>query len=188
MSRSGSLCSPMHRSGWHGCANAIRPAASAHFSCRLHRADDTLHVADGLAGEPTGHVCRHGVANGVSRAPSARFGAVLSTQSTRTRGCRAGADCRERRRLFCLRGAAACSRGCRKSILRRRPLPASAAVRAVGYCLWQTPSVPPIGCRPAGCVCPRNADGPHLGQGLKFASMPPRNGLSLRYLLAAGVV
>jgi hypothetical protein len=50
ISQSGSLCSPMRRSCWHGYANAIRPAASAHFSCRLHRADNTLHVADGVDG------------------------------------------------------------------------------------------------------------------------------------------
>jgi len=50
ISRSGSLCSPMPRSCWHGYANAIRPAASAHFSCRLHRAGGTLHVADRVDG------------------------------------------------------------------------------------------------------------------------------------------
>ena len=50
ISRRGSLCSPMRRSCWHGCANAIRPAASAHFWCWLHRADGTLHVADGVDG------------------------------------------------------------------------------------------------------------------------------------------
>jgi hypothetical protein len=54
ISRRGSLCSPMHRSGWHGCANAIRPAASAHLSCRLHRADDTLHVAIRVDGRAHG--------------------------------------------------------------------------------------------------------------------------------------
>jgi len=51
ISRSGSLCSPMRRSCWHGCANAIRLAASAHFWCWLHRADATLHVADGVDGQ-----------------------------------------------------------------------------------------------------------------------------------------
>jgi hypothetical protein len=30
--------------------HAAAPPASAHFSCRLHRADDTLHVADGVDG------------------------------------------------------------------------------------------------------------------------------------------
>ena len=50
ISRRGSLCSPVHRSCWHGFANAIRPAAPAHFWCRLHRADGTLHVADGVDG------------------------------------------------------------------------------------------------------------------------------------------
>lgn len=94
ISRRGSLCSPMRRACWHGCANAIRPAASAHFWCRLHRADGALHVAAWSLCSPTRHVCRHGYANGVSRAASARF------------SCGAGFG-------------------------RRRPLPASAAVRAV---------------------------------------------------------
>ena len=85
----------------------------------------------GSTGKLTRHVCRHGFANGVSRAPSARFwcGGV-NAKHPHDVTC-AGADCRERRCLFCLRGPAACLRGCRKSILRRRPLPASAAVRAV---------------------------------------------------------
>ena len=110
ISRRGSLCSPMHRSCWHGCANAIRPAASAHFSCRLHRADGTLHVAGGSRGEPTRHVCRHGVANGVSRASSARF---------------------------------SCGAGSGGDVLSRRPPLCGPS----GYCLRQTPSVPPIGYR-----------------------------------------
>ena len=54
-------------------ANAIRPAASAHFSGRLHRADATLHVAAWSLCSPTRHVCRHGFANGDSRPASARF-------------------------------------------------------------------------------------------------------------------
>ena len=146
ISRRGSLCSPMHRSCWHGCANAIRPAASAHFWCRLHRADDTLHVADGVDGRA--HEARlplwrcqqrqpHLVGSLFVRCPLGKAPArgVAGRVPIAVSG-----DC-----LFCLRRAAACLRGCRKSILRRRPVPAPAAVRAVGCCLWQTPSVPPIG-------------------------------------------
>ena len=94
ISRIGSLCSPMHRSCWHGCANAIRPAASAHFWCWLHRADDTLHVADGVDG----------------RAHEARLPPWL---------------CQRRQP----RPVGSLYVRCR--IWRRRPLPASAAVRAV---------------------------------------------------------
>jgi hypothetical protein len=95
ISRSGSLCSPMRRSCWHGYANAIRPAASAHFSCRLQRADDTLHVADRADG----------------RAHEARLPPWL----------------RQRRQP---RPVGSLLVRCRVG-RRRRPLPASAAVRAV---------------------------------------------------------
>ena len=102
----------------------------------------------GSTGEPTWHVCRHGFANGVSRAPSARFWCgALYAKHPHDVTC-AGADCRERRCLFCLRGPAACLRGCRKSILRRRPLSRRPPLCGpCGYCLRQTPSVPPIGYR-----------------------------------------
>lgn len=131
ISRRGSLCSPMRRSCWHGCANAIRPAASAHFGAGSIERTRRSMSRMGSMGEPTRHVCRHGFANGVSRAPSARFWCgALYAKHPHDVTC-AGAGCRERRCLFCLRGPAVCLRGCRKSILRRRPLPASAAVRAV---------------------------------------------------------
>jgi len=126
ISRSGSLCSPMHRSGWHGYANAIRPAASAHFSCRLHR--EAL-----LSMSRNGRFARPRARLPLWLAPTASAALVGSllvrwplTRSTRTRGCRAGADCRERRCLFCLWGLATSFRQCQKSISRRWPLPTSA--------------------------------------------------------------
>ena len=102
----------------------------------------------GSTGEPTWHVCRHGFANGVSRAPSARFwcGGV-NAKHPHDVTC-AGAGCRERQCLFCLRVSAASAGRCRKSILRRRPLSRRPPLCGpCGYCLRQTPSVPPIGYR-----------------------------------------
>jgi hypothetical protein len=88
ISRRGSLCSPMRRSCWHGCANAIRPAASAHFWCWLHRADDTLHVADGVDLLAHACGCRYGCRQQRQPPASARFCAAASFVATRSPGVR----------------------------------------------------------------------------------------------------
>jgi hypothetical protein len=102
----------------------------------------------GSTGEPTRHVCRHGAANGVSRPPSARFwcGGV-NAKHPHDVTC-AGAGCRERQCLFCLLASAGSAGRCRKSISRRQPLSRRPPLCGpCGYCLRQTPSVPPIGYR-----------------------------------------
>jgi len=102
----------------------------------------------GSTGEPTRHVCRHGVANGVSRVSSARFWCgCVNTKHPHDVAC-AGAGCRERQCLFCLLASAGSAGRCRKSISRRQPLSRRPPLCGpCGYCLRQTPSVPPIGYR-----------------------------------------
>jgi hypothetical protein len=102
----------------------------------------------GSTGEPTRHVCRHGFANGVSRAPSARFWCGGENAKHPHAVTCAGAGCRERQCLFCLLASAGSAGRCRKSISRRQPLSRRPPLCVpCGYCLRQTPSVPPIGYR-----------------------------------------
>jgi len=85
-------------------------------------------------------------ANSVSRAPSARFwcGGV-NAKHPHDVTC-AGAGCRERQCLFCLLASAGSAGRCRKSISWRQPLFRRPPLCGpCGYCLRQTPSVPPIG-------------------------------------------
>jgi len=85
----------------------------------------------GRRASPRGTSAAMAAANSVSRAPSARFwrGGV-NAKHPHDVTC-AGAGCRERQCLFCLLASAGSAGRCRKSISRRQPLPASAAVRAV---------------------------------------------------------
>jgi hypothetical protein len=79
----------------------------------------------------TGDTAAMAAANSVSRVTSARFWCgCVNAKHPHDVTC-AGAGCRERQCLFCLLASAGSAGRCRKSISRRQPLPASAAVRAV---------------------------------------------------------
>jgi len=102
----------------------------------------------GRRASPRGTSAAMAAANSVSRVSSARFwcGGV-NAKHPHDVTC-AGAGCRERQCLFCLLASAGSAGRCRKSISRRQPLSRRPPLCGpCGYCLRQTPSVPPIGYR-----------------------------------------
>jgi hypothetical protein len=114
------------------------PSSGRHAPCR----------GLGRRASPRGTSAAMAAANSVSRAPSARFwcGGV-NAKHPHDVTC-AGAGCRERQCLFCLLASAGSAGRCRESISRRQPLSRRPPLCGpCGYCLRQTPSVPPIGYR-----------------------------------------
>jgi hypothetical protein len=102
ISRSGSLCSPMRRACWHGCANAIRPAASAHFCAGSIERTTRSMSRIGRRASPRCTSAAMAAANSVSRAPSARFyarcpsPAAASSPGVRRCACRPAIACGKR--------------------------------------------------------------------------------------------
>jgi hypothetical protein len=112
------------------------PSSGQHAPCR----------GWGRRASPRGTSAAMAAANSVSRVSSARFwcGGV-NAKHPHDVTC-AGAGCRERQCLFCLLASAGSAGRCRKSISRRQPLSRRPPLCGpCGYCLRQTPSVPPIG-------------------------------------------